>query len=137
MATREAQREYQRNWMRKRRQTWLDANGPCVDCGSDVNLEVDHVDRSTKVDHKVWSWSQARRDVELAKCLVRCARCHEAKTTANRDRVSAAVITIEQADIIRARYAEGGITQAELGRRYGIGASAVSKIVLGQCWSHS
>jgi hypothetical protein len=75
------QREYQQAWMRKRRSDWLEENGPCRQCGSSVDLEVDHVDRRTKVSHRIWSWSAARRAEELAKCQVLCSVCHLAKTT--------------------------------------------------------
>lgn len=74
-------REYQRHWLAERRSTWLKEHGPCVDCGVWDDLEVDHVDRETKVTHRVWSWSKARRDFELAKCVARCETCHQARTT--------------------------------------------------------
>ena len=79
-ADKKAQREFQRNWLHKRRSTWLVTNGPCVKCGSTRDLEVDHVDPSQKLDHKVWSWSESRRDTELAKCQVLCRKCHLKKT---------------------------------------------------------
>jgi hypothetical protein len=79
----EQQREYMRLWMAKRRADWLAENGPCVDCGSAEQLEVDHVDASTKVSHRVWSWTAVRRAAELTKCVVRCLPCHGRKTTAS------------------------------------------------------
>jgi hypothetical protein len=72
--------EYQRRRYHERRQQWLKENGPCKHCGSWIDLEVDHVDPESKIDHKVWSWSQQRRDAELAKCQVLCRKCHEKKT---------------------------------------------------------
>lgn len=80
MATNEEQREYQRKWMAKRRADWLRGKC-CVKCCSTENLQVDHVDPSTKIDHKVWSWSKERRDAELSKCQVLCRACHQEKTT--------------------------------------------------------
>jgi hypothetical protein len=77
-------RAYDREWMKKRRDAWFAVNGPCVDCGSSENLELDHDDRSDKVSHRVWSWSEERRNVELAKCVARCRKCHRAKTTEER-----------------------------------------------------
>lgn len=67
-----------------RRREWVTANGPCRGCGCDdyEQLEVDHVDPTQKVDHKVWSWREDRRLVELAKCQVLCVECHGKKTTA-------------------------------------------------------
>ncbi len=73
-------RAYQRQWWRNRRLKWLAENGPCVKCGSSLNLEVDHIDPKTKVSHKVWSWSKPRREAELAKCQVLCRDCHRLKT---------------------------------------------------------
>jgi hypothetical protein len=78
----EKQKSYQREWMAKRRQEWLTANGPCIDCGSWENLQVDHVDSFQKVTHRVWSWNTLRREAELAKCVVRCQPCHAKKTFA-------------------------------------------------------
>lgn len=74
--TREEQRAYQRAWLARRRKAWLEANGPCARCGSRENLEVDHIDRTQKVSHHIWSWSAVRRDAELAKCQVLCQSCH-------------------------------------------------------------
>ncbi len=83
---REKQREYVRKWIAKRRNDWLQANGPCKLCGSWDDLEVDHVDRTTKVNHRVWSWSESRRLKELAKCQVLCFDCHKKKTLSEMDR---------------------------------------------------
>jgi 5-methylcytosine-specific restriction endonuclease McrA len=73
------QREYVRNWLAKRREEWF-ADKACVRCGTTSNLQLDHVDAATKVSHRIWSWSQERRDAELAKCQVLCQPCHEKKT---------------------------------------------------------
>ncbi len=72
--------EYQRNWMAKRRQDWLAANGPCVRCGTSDDLQVDHIDPTQKVSHRIWSWAIARLNAELAKCQVLCHSCHHKKT---------------------------------------------------------
>ncbi len=54
----------------------------CVKCGSVENLELDHIDPETKVNHAIWSWSEVRRNEELAKCQVLCEVCHLEKTKA-------------------------------------------------------
>lgn len=74
------QLEYQVQWMKNRRDSWLSENGPCKNCGSEDNLEVDHINPIEKIDHKVWSWSEIRRREELAKCQVLCKKCHKEKT---------------------------------------------------------
>jgi hypothetical protein len=78
------QREYTRKWIAERRRVWLENNGPCVKCGSDENLQVDHVDPKLKISHKVWSWSEKRRNTELAKCQILCSNCHKKKTKSER-----------------------------------------------------
>ncbi len=82
--TSEKQRAYQRVWWRGRRAAWVALNGPCVKCGSHLNLEVDHIDPEAKVSHKVWSWAKPRREAELAKCQVLCRECHILKTHGER-----------------------------------------------------
>ena len=84
MPTKELQREYQREWRKRRRNQWIRENGPCRMCGSRKNLEVDHVDPASKLDHNVWSWRKERRDRELRKCQVLCSSCHKKKTNAQR-----------------------------------------------------
>jgi len=78
--SKEVQREYQRKWVAERRRKWLAENGPCARCGSDEDLEVDHIDKNEKIDHKVWSWAEERMLAELSKCQVLCKKCHTTKT---------------------------------------------------------
>lgn len=73
-------RRYQRLRRKLTRAEWLVEHGPCVKCGSKKELQVDHIDPEDKVTHRVWSWSKARREVELAKCQVLCHECHKKKT---------------------------------------------------------
>lgn len=75
----EKQRAAQRQWRATRRAKHL-LGKRCVTCGSTTDLELDHLDRNLKVSHRIWSWSEARLKVELAKCQVLCRLCHERKT---------------------------------------------------------
>jgi 5-methylcytosine-specific restriction endonuclease McrA len=79
---RETQRAYQREFLQRRRRAWIAEHGPCKRCGSREDLQVDHVDPSTKAApiSSVWSWAEPRRLAELAKCQVLCGTCHLAKT---------------------------------------------------------
>lgn len=77
-----AQSAYQAGWIAGRRNAWLEANGPCKQCGSDEDLELDHIDPAEKVTHRVWTLNKADRDRELAKCQVLCKKCHREKTNA-------------------------------------------------------
>lgn len=74
----EQRRAYAREWVANRRAEFM-ADKSCVDCGSTEKLELDHVDPSLKVSHSIWSWSSDRRAAEIAKCVVRCFRCHKNK----------------------------------------------------------
>lgn len=67
--------------VKQRRQTWLEQNGPCVKCGSWQDLEVDHIDPSAKVSHRIWSWAEDKRIIELEKCQVLCKIHHMEKTS--------------------------------------------------------
>jgi hypothetical protein len=84
MATKEEQRNYQREWRSQRRLEWIQAHGPCVHCGASEELEVDHIDHKEKLLNPSYLWSLSRtnpkRIAELAKCQVLCKRCHDAKT---------------------------------------------------------
>ena len=73
------QRQYQREWIARVRSEYLHGKR-CARCGSEDGLEIDHIDPASKVDHKVWSWSPARRKAELEKCQVLCRGCHHLKT---------------------------------------------------------
>jgi len=78
-STKEAQVEYQRKWMAARRASYF-SDKRCSECGSDIDLELDHIDPSMKVSHRIWSWSEEKRSAELAKCQVLCVECHRKKT---------------------------------------------------------
>lgn len=80
-------RLYQKGWIRKKREDWLKANGPCRQCGSGERLEVDHIDPAQKVSHTVWSWKPERREEELKKCQVLCRVCHRKKTSEDLRRI--------------------------------------------------
>ena len=72
----EKRREYCRNWMRERRNSYF-KNKHCVLCKSTVNLVLHHTIPEEKTDHKIWSWAKERREKELEKCIVLCRKCHD------------------------------------------------------------
>lgn len=57
--------------------------GKCVICGSIENLEIDHIDPSTKTMSvsKMWSCSQEKYDAEIQLCQLLCNEHHKAKTS--------------------------------------------------------
>lgn len=77
----EKQREYQRVWKQSRREKYIVLfGGVCVKCGSTTDLEFDHFDSATKVEHKIWTWAEKRIEEELKKCQLLCWVCHRAKS---------------------------------------------------------
>jgi hypothetical protein len=82
----EAKRAYAREWIAARRRQWFAEHGPCVQCGSWDRLELDHIDPTAKVSHRIWSWSRVRFEAEVAKCQVLCSACHKAKTAIEKRR---------------------------------------------------
>lgn len=138
----EAQRKYQREWVAARRTEYFQDKF-CETCSTVENLELDHVDPETKVDNRIWSWSAARREIELAKCVVLCHDCHVAKSQANGDlarnrltgeRSPAAKVTQAQVEQIRELYATGRYTYLQLAEMFHLGRSTVGHIVTRYNW---
>lgn len=70
-----AQRAYQRKWVNRRRAAFFNGK-TCEWCASREGLELHHRDPNKKVSHAIWSWGEARRLAEIAKCVVICSVCH-------------------------------------------------------------
>lgn len=81
----QTRRDYAREWHARRRAAFF-ADKACVDCGETEDLQLDHKDPAEKVHHNIWSWSQERRDAEIAKCDVRCGDCHRERHSVERRR---------------------------------------------------
>lgn len=76
-------RSYQNNYLKRRRAEYF-ANKLCAICLNRPAQELDHIEPALKIDHRVWSWSEKRREEELRKCQVLCKPCHYVKTAATR-----------------------------------------------------
>lgn len=72
----ENKRQFQREWLKKRKKEDLEKLGPCLFCGSVENIEIHHIDPDKKISHGIWSWSEKRKNDELKKCVSLCNRCH-------------------------------------------------------------
>ena len=71
----EYQREYQQDWIKKRRRKYLGGRS-CEHCGSDYRLNIHHINPDEKLDSRIWSWREDRIETELEKCIVLCDKCH-------------------------------------------------------------
>lgn len=84
---REYMREYMKQYSAKRRQKALDLlGGVCVVCGTSENLEIDHIDPSTKsfTIARGWHHAWSKIEDELRKCQLLCQPHHIAKSSAER-----------------------------------------------------
>lgn len=140
----EQKRLYQLEWIKNRRQQWIDENGPCVDCGSSDRLEVDHIDPNLKAFEvrDLWSRREEVRELELAKCVVRCYACHLTKSKtdwiiAKRNfgsNSSSAKLTSEVVAEIRFKYANENTSIRKLAQEFNVGRNAIHKIVTYASW---
>jgi hypothetical protein len=68
-----------REWFRRRKariRAEFFQDKSCEWCGSRERLELHHKEPELKIDHRIWTWSAARREAEIAKCMVLCHDCH-------------------------------------------------------------
>lgn len=90
--------EYMNNYMKerwqKRRQKAIEHLGGKCNCGSNDNLQFDHIDPLTKVASiaKMSSMSEDKFWVEVNKCQLLCLKCHQAKTLLDLNQQNAKII---------------------------------------------
>jgi hypothetical protein len=142
--TGEQKKTYQREWMRKRRLDWINENGPCVDCGTWEGLEIDHLDPSLKEIHigAIWSRRKEVRDLELAKCVVRCQGHHLDKSRIDWSNMKRGQgenngntkLTKSLVNSIREDYKTGEYSIRFLANKYDVGRNAIHGIVTNKTW---
>lgn len=131
--------KYQKSWLAARRAAYF-SDKQCVRCSSTTRLELDHIDPTTKVSSRIWSWKESRRLAELAKCQVLCHRCHKDKS-AGEFRVRykgqanhrARKLTLSQVSEIRDKLVAGH-TYRSLAKEYGTSRGSVHKIKFGHTY---
>lgn len=71
-------------YQRRRAELVRIMGGACVQCAATENLEIDHIDRSTKsftvTSHMTYSWEAIL--AEARKCQLLCSDCHLTKSQA-------------------------------------------------------
>jgi hypothetical protein len=136
----EAKRIYQREWVKRRRADWITQNGPCARCGSSDELNVDHIDPTTKLmnPQAVWGLTAHKRLAELAKCQVLCRDCHVAKSKADGSHAigeGGGSTRLREADIavIRTRFAAGE-TMTCIAESFGVHKATIFKVIHRRTW---
>ncbi len=73
-------------YVKRHREEWVAANGPCAKCGSSEGLVTAYRDPASanRMASTIWAQSAAVRDIELAKCHVICGQCYLADQAAER-----------------------------------------------------
>jgi 5-methylcytosine-specific restriction endonuclease McrA len=140
----EAKAAYQLEWMKGRRQAWLLANGPCAECGSWEELEVDHIDPAEKKINPALLWSLSpvnpKRIAELAKCQGLCRTHHRVKTRTylavrlGGVRAPTASLTSKKLVQVRALLA-AGTGGSEIARQLNISKYAISRVKLRKAYT--
>lgn len=138
-------RNYQREWVRKRRTSWIESNGPCKHCGSYEDLEVDHIDHNSKEIpiRCIWSRKESIRIKELSKCQVLCSRCHKEKTklegsrhknVAKGEKVWSSKLSEDRVrEILKLK---GKMTIRAIGEKFGVSHASINDILKGKKWKH-
>lgn len=81
MRTQKFGTEYHREYYQKRKQAIYEyLGGQCVSCGSNQDLQIDHIDRSAKIFDISRKLSLKNNKAEIDKCQLLCKPCHLAKT---------------------------------------------------------
>ena len=133
----EAKRRHQRETYHSRRGAWF-SDKACARCGSVEDLELDHINQDTKVDHRIWSWSAPRRRAELAKCQALCHRCHKSKSAHETRPVSGvrngnSKLTEEIVAEIR-HLVQSGLSDPDIAGRFSVSITAIRSIRIGRTW---
>jgi len=114
------QRQYQKIWMEKRRREFFDGK-LCAWCGSMECLELHHLNKVEKENHRIWSWSKHRRVVELNKCIVLCRKCHLQHHAKEKRIPKATALKIRQECL-------KGEAQKKVAQRFNVSLTTVNRI---------
>lgn len=103
----------------------------CHRCDTPRCVNPDHLFIGSVADNREDCCSKNRQAQLLSH-----GRYTHPERTARGERVSTAILTEDGVREIRRRYAVGGISQAALGREFGVDQRTVSLIVLRKGWGH-
>lgn len=132
---------WSRDHYNKRRLEWIESQGgKCRKCGSKENLEIDHVDPTSKLcqPNAIWRMAKAKREVELAKCQVLCHDCHRAKSAQAQlgEGNPNVKLKLEEVKEIR-RLHTLGMSQSSIAKQYNVHQYHINCIVRNKYWRTS
>jgi hypothetical protein len=133
-------REYVRKWVATRRANFF-VDKFCAHCGSNEQLELDHIDPNTKITNHIWSWSEKRRQEEIEKCQILCHNCHVVKTITNHERSHSeshphAILSENQVTEIRSKWNDGDHSKRGMAKDYGVTEHTIRFIIARKTWKH-
>lgn len=126
-----------------RRKEWFKVNSPCKHCNSWDNLELDHMDPSTKtvkVTSNIWHWNIERRLKELSNCQILCNSCHKKKTAAGKEWCKGEAVgssKLISSQVLKIReLKENGISTTNLSKIFVVSESTIRAIITRKIWKH-
>lgn len=115
--------------LRQRKERYA-PKGPCIDCGTFIDLVWDHIEPDSKfrdIARMIQSYPDAIIQRELAKCVVRCRSCNTRKSRIQ-NRLSA-----EKLRQIRGLLSEG-LSDPEIAEMVDVGRGTIWRIRNGESW---
>ena len=139
----EEKREYYRKYRDKfKKELVKKLGGKCGYCGTDENLEFDHIDRTTKKFNMADMMLHPRKEVlkEARKCQLLCPKCHDKKTREDGvvrkgEECVLSKLTEKQVRRIR-RDAEKRVSTEQLAKRYEVDKRTIENIITRRTWNH-
>lgn len=119
----------------------------CTLCGSDSQLQIDHIDPQTKSFDLLKRWGTNWNIItsELDKCQLLCRDCHVEKTKsdgsgrqlstyARGDKINTSKFSQMDIDSIREKYKPFVYSYSMLAKEYGVSRSSIVHVVKNRTW---
>jgi len=141
---------YGPNWQEIRKEIRIKYDYTCQECGRIKKELGQHPDAHHKIPLKTYKGDYEKAN-QHSNLTLMCRACHQ-RSERNFDKIKTSKLeiveisdrsasrasrsSVEEVREIRRLFASGNYSQREIGERYMLCQSTVSKIVLGQTWKH-